>query len=222
MGIKKFVIILFSITAVLGNFGITNRGSFTDLTSREDYLSLLSVAELSGGFAKAEVTALKEELPSCRYIFSAVPAGDLESTFHTCRQKIHIKQVFEGGIMPGDEAYVTTERWSIDLDVDAPVRSISRGFVNILQPDKEYLIFCNEKITQGDDIPVYRLYEGTVIAPVFCYEEIENVIVPPMDGESFYVPYEQVKENEFFGCDEEALDAWNDLKGTMLQLYSQA
>lgn len=222
MNVKKYIIILLFITALLGAFGIVNRGSYTNLTSQENYLDHFFVGELPGELAQMHVKSMKSNLPSCRFIFSVVSAGELENMFHTCRQKVCVKQVFKGDILSGDEVYITSGRWFIDIDTEYPERTISRGFVNILQPDKEYLVFCEDKITSWFNIPVYKLYEESLIAPVFCYEVIENVIVPSVDGKSTYVPYEQVKENEFFGYDEEALDAWVDLKGTMLQLYSQA
>ena len=82
-------------------------------------------------------------------------------------------------------------------------------------------MFCDERIPSGEGTPVYRLYDETRIAPVFCYETIENAIIPTGEGEPTYVPYEQVRDNEFFANDEEAQDVWDDLKRTMIQRYGR-
>jgi hypothetical protein len=82
-------------------------------------------------------------------------------------------------------------------------------------------VFCDEQISSGRDTPVYRLYDETRTTPVFCYETIENVIIPTREGESTYVPYEQVRDNEFFANDKETLDAWDGLKGMMIRRYGR-
>ena len=216
---KIFVGLLTAITVLLGLFGIVNRVSYTDVTSQEDYLSSFLVAEIPSEFAQAQIKVLKDELPLCQYIFSAKPIGELESMFNTCRQKVYIKRVYKGEILPGDEIYITSRRWSINIEGDE--RVISRGFVNIPQADREYLVFCNEKISAKGSIPVYKICEHSYITPIFCYDEIKNVIVPiDENADSTYVPYILVKDNEFFAGDKEASDVWLDLKKSMLNLYS--
>lgn len=49
---------------------------------------------------------------------------------------------------------------------------------------------------------------------------MENKVIKP-SGETTYVPYTSVKNNEFFACTEAALAAWRDLKTEMLELYPQ-
>jgi hypothetical protein len=62
------------------------------------------------------------------------------------------------------------------------------------------------------------LYDEFYIAPVFCYEEHQNVIIPT-SGDSTYVPYKEVMDNEFFVTSEETLQVMNALKNQMLSLY---
>lgn len=88
-----------------------------------------------------------------------------------------------------------------------------------MKEGKEYLVFVTEKVrTDSETLPVYRLYSNSMITPVFCYEDMENVIIPVGEGPT-YVPYSQVKDNEFFSADEEGLEAWNSLKQKMLAAY---
>lgn len=88
-----------------------------------------------------------------------------------------------------------------------------------MKEGKEYLVFVTEKVkTNSETLPVYRLYSNSMITPFFCYEDMENVIIPIGEGPT-YVPYSQVKDNEFFSADEEGLEAWNSLKQKMLAAY---
>mgnify|MGYP007025194961 FL=1 len=65
---------------------------------------------------------------------------------------------------------------------------------------------------------MYDVYAESLFRPVFCYEDIENKIVP-VGEENTYVPYKDVKENEFFCTSEEGMKAWQDLKKNMLDRY---
>ena len=46
----------------------------------------------------------------------------------------------------------------------------------------------------------------------------DNVIYP-VSGESTYVPYKEVSDNEFFAVDTEGLDAFLELKNFLLEKY---
>lgn len=47
---------------------------------------------------------------------------------------------------------------------------------------------------------------------------MENMIVPVGEGPT-YVPYDQVKDNEFFAGDEEGFAVWTELKQKVLSAY---
>ena len=53
---------------------------------------------------------------------------------------------------------------------------------------------------------------------VFCYEERQSVIMPT-SGDSTYVLYKDVMDNEFFSSLEETLQMMEALKSQMLSLY---
>lgn len=194
-----------------------NSTSSTDMTSPENSLFQFSVGELSGTIAKKDCLALKRKLIHCDDIFCAEPVGDLEPLTGTYTQKVKVKKAFSGNLQPGDMVFVTTSKWFFITDVND--KSMERAFVNVLKTGKDYLFFCDTEADAQKGVPVYILFEDSYIAPVFCYEDVENVIAP-ISGESTYVPYEQVKDNEFFACDEEALEAWLDLKKSMLEQFS--
>ena len=88
-------------------------------------------------------------------------------------------------------------------------------------PGKEYLVFLSGKAENLDGAEdIYRVYDESFISPVFSYDTYENVIAP-VKGESTYVPYESVKNNEFFGCTEKTLESMNQIKEKMLAMYGK-
>lgn len=110
-----------------------------------------------------------------------------------------------------------SNHWSLSLDGNP--NSIERGFVNIMRVGNEYLVFVSQQVdVLNESIPVYQLYDDSYITPVFCYENQSNIIVSP-GGDTTYVPYTKVRNNEFFAETETALDAWEKLKSEMLLAY---
>ena len=69
-----------------------------------------------------------------------------------------------------------------------------------------------------DGTEVFQLPQNHVIAPVFSYTAHDNVIYP-VSEESTYVPYEAVSDNEFFAVDIDGLDAFLELKKSLVQMY---
>lgn len=67
------------------------------------------------------------------------------------------------------------------------------------------------------DLEVYDLGEY-IVDPIFCYEELERVVAA-VSGESTYVPYREVFENEFFACTDTAMDELLQLKADMMEKY---
>ena len=113
-----------------------------------------------------------------------------------------------------DELYVaqlpeniclTCSRWSLSLYSEP--YSIERGFVNIMEVGEEYLVFIeNQADGLGEKIPVYQVYVENAFTPIFSYQEHENNICET-GGESTYVKYNQVCENEFFATTQKGMDA---------------
>ena len=177
------------------------------------------VAEIPESFALAECERLLVALPHSRYIFKARIVDGFELYHGQGRQLVYVEKVFAGeGITSGDCVYVTSDRWIVFWG-NVMGTSMERGFVNVMEVGKDYLFFCEEQIDALDNsIPVYRTSRDSTITPIFCYENTENVIVPPNDM-STYVSYLPVKDNEFFACTHMALNAWENLKSALLSKY---
>lgn len=199
-------------------FGGIKRQSYTNLTKEENYLEQLQVAELPEQFAIYSCNELSQALPNSSIILRVSVTGDIEHLFGVSRQKVCVQEVYAGsGLEMGQEIYLFSKHWSLSLDGNP--NSIERGFVNIMRVGKEYLVFVSQQAeVLNESIRVYQLYDDSYITPVFCYENQSNVIVSP-EGETTYVPYAQVRSNEFFAQTEAALEAWDKLKSEMLSAY---
>lgn len=202
----------------LGIFGLSHKASFTDIAHDEEFMQSLYVAEITEEIAAVECKMLAQELPNCAYILRVKAISTVDYRYEDGRQQVEVVEVFSGDNLDvGDIIYLTSPRWGLDLYDD--LKSVERGFVNILNGDYEYLVFCTFLIKSADNqIPTYQLFHESYISPVFCYTELDNVIVEPGDNGT-YIPYEQVKDNEFFAASSGALEKWKALKAEMIGRY---
>lgn len=199
-------------------FGIVKKQTYTDLAGEENYLELIEVAEITEDIAETACTAMSRSLPGAPVILRVEVTGEIDHLFLVDRQRAVIRQVYAGdGLETGEEIYVFSRHWQLSLDREH--NSIQRGFVNIMEVGTEYLVFA-EAVSEdmGTAIPSVKMYDDFFITPVFCYEERQNVTVP-VTGDTTYVPYKDVKDNEFFAASEEALQKIETLKSQMLSLY---
>lgn len=199
-------------------FGIVKKQTYTDLVKQENYLAQIQAAELAESIAENECAVMSQSLPNSAIILRVEVTGEIEHLFQVDRQKVVIKEVYAGNeLEKGEEIYIFSKHWQLVLDGNP--NSIERGFVNIMEVGTEYLVFAeavSEDIETG--ALVVKLYDDFYITPVFCYEEHQNVIMP-ISGDTTYVSYKDVMDNEFFVTSEEALQIVETLKSQMLSLY---
>lgn len=160
---------------------------------------------------------MRENLDASPVIAQVTCTGDVEHLFYVSRQPVTVSKVFKGeALSEGDEIYLTSSSWR--LLVNSSFRAIERGYVNIMKPGAEYLVFITEQVGESNDVPVYSLNIVSIVAPVFCYEDSQNVILPVPSGNT-YVPYKEVQDNEFFVTSQESLDMILALKDEFIQKY---
>lgn len=217
---KKTLLWFFTVCVFMAAmaFGIVKRQTYTDLAKQENYLEQLQVAELTEGNAEKTCAVMSQELPNAVLILRVEVTGEIEHLFQVDRQRAVVKEVYAGnGLKTGEEIYVLSRHWQLVLG--RHLDSIERGFVNIMEVGTEYLVFAEAvREDEGTGIPFVKLYDDFLITPVFCYEERRNVIMP-ISGDSTYVSYKDVKDNEFLATSEEALRSMETLKSQMLSLY---
>lgn len=201
-------------------FGFSKRQTFTDLRREADFPDQLSVAQLSLSLTQMDCERMAQELPQAPYIFRVRVLEDVEFLFGASRQKVQVEEVYAGEtVLPGDVLYLTGH---CSLCLYAEPRSLECSFINLPVPGRQYLVFCQNTVEALDSsIPVYQLYQGSLIAPVFWDGSADHAIFPT-DGENAYVPYSAVRSNEFFPADESALETWNALKADLLLRYPAA
>lgn len=216
--LRYSAVLVLIISISLGIFGIAHKDSFTDIAHDENFMQSLYVAELTEEIAEFECGVLVEALPNCAFILKVKAVGAVDYRYEDGRQQVQVIDVFSGeSVKSGDIIYVTSPRWGLDLYDE--LKSVERGFVNVLREGYEYLVFCSSLLDSADSqTPTYQLFYESYIAPVFCYTEFENVIVEPGDYGT-YIPYMQVKDNEFFAASEGALKKWMELKDYMISRY---
>ena len=198
-------------------WGISAKGTHTDWSGEENYLDSFDVAEMLETTCVRACESMRENLDDSPVIAQVTFTGDVEHLFHVSRQPVTVSKVFKGeALSEGDEIYLTSSSWR--LLVNSSFRAIERGYVNIMKPGAEYLVFITEQVGESNDVPVYSLNSVSIVAPVFCYEDSQNVILPVPSGNT-YVPYKEVQGNEFFVTSQESLDMILALKDEFIQKY---
>lgn len=217
---RRYLVLILAMSSILtaGIFGIMKRQTYTDLTKQEDYLMQLQVAELSEGFVEVQCADMQQNLPEAAYIIKVQVTEEIEHLFRVDRQKAVIKEIYVGsGLEQGEEVYIFSDHWKLILDGNPD--SISRGFVNIMDVGAEYLVFAEDVVESPWSYALaVKLCDSFFIAPIFCYDERQNVAMP-VQSDITYVPYQDVRYNEFFGVSEKTLKTMEELKKQMLSLY---
>ncbi len=210
-----------SIIIATAIFGIIKRQTYTDIANEEDYLEQLHIAELAEERTIEYAQIYPKELEKAPIVLRVMVTEEIEHLFGTGRQKVKVQEIYEGDDLEvGEEIYLTSRSWHLNLGVW--IDSIERGFVNVMKAGSEYLVFVSGELESLEkSIPVYGIYHDSFIfiAPVFCYEDITNISVEPTSVQHNYVPYAEVKDNEFFGESEGALNAWAEMKEKIMSAY---
>ncbi len=217
---RRYLYLWITILALLTGvcFGISKRATYTDISKDLSYFDTIFVAEVLEEHAVPACEELLKKLPGAPIIAKVTGAGAVEHLAFTSRQPVIIKELYQGsGPKEGETIYLTCNTWSLSLYGEP--WSMERGFVNVLNTGEDYLVFINrQEDGLGEKIPVYSLYCSNIITPVFSCENRQNKIVDTA-GVHTYVPYSQVKDNEFFAASTAALDALEKLKEHMMELY---
>jgi hypothetical protein len=218
----KYVLLIIATVLILigsGIVGFIKRQTYTDITRESNFLDTMKVAEIPEAIALNGVERMYQSLPLAPLIIRVTVTGSLECFNGFCRQKVKVQEIYKGnGLVVGDDFLLTSKQWLlIRLEND---RAIERGFVNIMETESEYLVFLNGEVESlYDDLPVYEANSDPFVTAVFSYEDHTNVIVPIEEGQPTYVPYNMVRENEFFADTQIGMDALLALKDTMIEAY---
>lgn len=156
------------------------------------------------------------------YILKVKCTKDTEFDYQTCTEYGQVEKIFKGDgeLKVGDNIVMDRRGYQLftkESEVTAGFDAVNTGFVNFMKPGREYFVFIEEKVeTELYDYDVYAI-EGFSIAPIFCYEDVDNVIVPNKRS----VSYELVKDNEVFMETEELEKEYYDFKYRVISKYDE-
>lgn len=205
-----------------GAFGVIKRQVYTDIASENDYMDKLKVALLREKSVASCCNAFAEELPNLPIILKVKCMDEIEHVFGAGQQKVHVEQIFKGSeLVEEEEFYVYSERWDLSLSVLPD--SVERGFVNIMEPGEEYLVFLSGKRVKvyGKDATGYEVFSDMLILPVFLYGNRDHTPMELSENvENTYVSYSVVKGNEIFSDTEAGYAAWLELKEMLFERYA--
>lgn len=202
------------ISAILG---VSKKASYTDITSKANYMDRFYVAEIPTSLAVDDCQILKERLPESPFIIKVTPKAQPENFFSGRRQKVTVEKVYSGNrLNVGDDIYITSNHWKIYPGE----KTLDTGFVNPMKQGSLYLVFLSESVISPDDpsIPAFRLQSGNHIDALFYCDSCDNLTYP-VSGDTTYLPYTKVKNNEFFAVDQKGVDAFLTLKKDMFKLF---
>ena len=159
------------------------------------------------------------------YILKIKCTRDTKFDYQTCTEYGQVEKIFKGDgeLKEGDNIVMDRSGYHLfteESGVTGGIDAVSTGFVNFMKPGREYLVFIKEKIeSELYDYDVYTI-EGFTIAPILCYEDIDNVIVPKKRSDHA-VSYELVKDNEVFMETEELEKEYYDFKYRIISKFDE-
>lgn len=198
-------------------FGSTKRGTYQDIAHSENFYADALVAELPEEIALTNSEAMRTALPTAPLILRVHVLDDLEYVTNNAKLKVRVDDVFTGtGCAVGDVIYLTG-RYYIFFGSD--LTTLECYFINIPKVGEDYLVFVEDQlVSYHDPFPVFRLYQSSIFTPIFSYTDHPCTILPTEEHNT-YVPYDAVRENEFFVTSEKGFQALSDLKHEMLERY---
>ena len=213
---KRITIVLTLLGIIFASaWGISNRFSYTNITESPDFMMHFQVAEMSENLLASVSEQMKTDLPSSPIVLRVTPIGTIDCLFKTNRQLVKVEEIYKGeDISVGDQIYLTRGSWRLFFDD----MTANMGFVNVMEEEKDYLVFIEGKIRALDSSERVYALADSILFPVFCYDTKKSKVIP-INTSPTYVPYSDVKENEFFVCSQEALDSILEIKNYFIDLY---
>ncbi len=218
---RSIIIFVLTIFLATGVFCAVKRQTYTDIVSEDNYLDKLSVAVMRTGNVGTCCATLDKDLSRMPIVLKVKCVGEREYLYGAGQQLVHVEEVYKGNeLINEEEIYVYSRRWTICVRPEP--NSVSCGFINIMEPGEEYLLFLTgEKVELArSDVPIYRIYDDTSIMAVFLFGEREHMQreIDASAGHT-YVPYTEVKGNEMFAETEAGYEIWLELKEKLFEQY---
>ena len=218
MRFRYVVAITIVVLAVTIGIGLYQKSFYIDFNEKELPLENCIVGLLPENIAKVQIEHLRENLENIsNYIIAVECTSSTLFHYSGTSQEVVVKHIFKGeGLKEEERIKIVRSGTAIFMDEDKP--SVNMGFVNEMKQGKEYLIFLDRKIKNTDNF--YLQSDDFIVAPIFCYEEIESTVCKSISTQYNAMEYKEASKNEFFFVDETSLNDIQVLKREFISKYS--
>ena len=229
MNRKLVYSVLAALILIAGVYGAVNKQSYRRDSQSPGFYDSCYVGCLIEELVGTACDSMRQDLPTSNIILRVEPRDGLENGFMSSRQRFLVKEVFKGDTkLCGKEIYLTSSGWFVSpREEEWSTRDIiERDFVNIPQEGRDYLVFvdCLVDLRDSNAVQTFQVddfytFSKFIFSPLFCYDDIDNIVCDDFVKESTYVLYSKVSGNEFFAVNEQSLDKMTALKKEMISMY---
>ena len=212
MSMKNIAIITLIIVGISATIGCITKSSY-----KSEPMSSYYVAQMPDNLLSNSIERMKNELGDSGTILKVKAKKEQEFIFRRTKQCVTVVNVYKGeNINPGDDITIVAGNSGIDFKC----MQLDTGFANAMIPGDEYLVFLDPQLDTLDKNERVFITPNYLFATIFSCKQRENVIAIPESSENTYVPYLEVKDNEFFLMSQSGVDQMNNFKELILNKYS--
>lgn len=221
MRIRLKIVIVISVIAfvVAGGYGISKRGTYTNVNDSEMPRANFSVAVFPDNSIDSISSPEEVEDNLMEKAESVIRVEALEISefdFKISKQKVLVKEVLYGKEeLEGTEITLIPKGGRIYGDI---YKSVNMGFCNEMAVGKEYLVYITERINTIDESENAYFIPKLNVYAMFAYEPRES---KPL-GKKSAVMYSEVSEYEYFVQTEEGLEALLNLRKYVMEKWGQS
>ncbi len=217
--IRYMFLVTLILTAVSCGFGLYKKKDYADINEQENLWSRFRVAMLSERLLDMQLELMGETLDTSPIILAVKCQDSSYFDFHCITQRAEVLRVFCGQeLQEGDLIQIVRGNSEIYLSKNENMKSeLNMNFVNEMKIGKTYLVFLENKIANTECL--YQTSIDYIIAPIFCYDTMENVYLEDTSEGIVMVNYDMVKDNEFFLKDKLSYDRMNLFKEKLFEKY---
>lgn len=164
---------------------------------------------------------IRAVLDDAQYVVLAKGRGKAKALGETLQQEIYVEKVLKGDDRWREKNIKVINTYG---GVGMPGKEDKDGGfmlkVNMMEEGEEYLVFLNPVQLKGEIYENVAYLADYKFLPYFNLEDKENKIAKPEEKDGIeYIYYKDMKDNEFFVCDEVALNKLLEIKQEYLKKY---
>ncbi|MDR1131249.1 MAG: hypothetical protein LBL15_02390 [Oscillospiraceae bacterium] len=226
---KRIIVLSVSFLLIAAVIGLYSNATFKDggvisISNIEDIrllncniTQIFDEDDTFGVFKNAYAEQRLAELNAMDFILVVKPANHIREYNFTLTQRVQIAEVIKGDAAVGEFAELVSSGGVYDQKYRAieyfNSRPVYSGFINLLLPDNEYLVFVNALETNElTDLKRYRIE-----SPFFCVLNLTSDYSRPVDKPVNALTYNDFDESEFFCQSDKIRDRILEVKRHILQ-----